>query len=229
MGVVEFSVLGAVQKFRSLIAGPTPPAASAAEGEEVTRQTSGPPSPATPTRSRSGAADTTPPLPARPGGGRRAIALRRQISSPQLLRCHAVRRGDGEDDDEPGVQFFTPGNDYLHDFSDTDSLSVSTPNGVARSLTPSPLDSPTWMVGHNDASPTSKRNERLSLDSLGCDTRLNGGIADRSGGDMTRYPADFDANVWLPPSPEDEGDDVEARLFGFDYEDDEAGDRKSVV
>lgn len=90
MGVVEFSVLGAVQKFRSLIAGPTPPAA-AAEGEEVARQTSGPPSPATPTRSRSGAADTTPPLPARPGGGRRAIALRRQISSPQLLRCHAVR------------------------------------------------------------------------------------------------------------------------------------------
>lgn len=85
------------------------------------------------------------------------------------------------------------------------------------------------MVGHNDASPTSKRNERLSLDSLGCDTRLNGGIADRSGGDMTRYPADFDANVWLPPSPEDEGDDVEARLFGFDYEDDEAGDSGKLL
>uniref|UniRef100_A0A0E0LV19 1-phosphatidylinositol-3-phosphate 5-kinase n=1 Tax=Oryza punctata TaxID=4537 RepID=A0A0E0LV19_ORYPU len=234
MGVVDFSVLGAVQKFRSLIAGPTPAAAAAADDEEegVARRTSGPPSPATPTRSRSGAVaavDTTPPLPARPGGGRRAIALRRQISSPQLLRCHAVRRGDGEDDDEPGVQFFTPGNDYLHDFSDTDSLSVSTPNGIARSLTPSPLESPTWMVGHNDGSPTSKRNERLSLDSLGCDTRLNGGITDRRGGDMTRYPVDFDANIWLPPSPEDEGDDVEARLFGFDDEDDGAGDSGKLL
>uniref|UniRef100_A0A0D9X822 1-phosphatidylinositol-3-phosphate 5-kinase n=1 Tax=Leersia perrieri TaxID=77586 RepID=A0A0D9X822_9ORYZ len=166
----------------------------------------------------------TPPLPARPGG-RRAIALRRQISSPQLLRCHAVRRGDGEDDDEPGVQFFTPGNDpYLHDFSDTDSLSVNTPNGIARSFTPSPLESPTWMVAQNDGSPTYRSNERFSLDSLGYDTKLNVSIMDRSGVDMARYPVDFDADIWFPPPPEDEGDDAESRLFGFDDEDDEAAD-----
>ncbi|XP_006659418.3 putative 1-phosphatidylinositol-3-phosphate 5-kinase FAB1C [Oryza brachyantha] len=224
MGVADFSVLGAVHKFRSLIAGPTPSTATA--DEDAIRRTSGPPSPATPTRSASPV--DMPPLPAR-SGGRRAIALRRQISSPQLLRCHAVRRGDGEDDDEPGVQFFTPGNDYLHDFSDTDSLSVSTPNGIIRSLTPSPLESPTWMVGQNDASPTSKRDERLSLDSLGCDTKPYGGVTDRSQGEMTRSPVDFDANIWLPPPPEDEGDDAESRLFGFDDEDDEAGDSGKLL
>ncbi|KAL5231559.1 hypothetical protein ABZP36_030335 [Zizania latifolia] len=214
MGVADFSVLGAVQKFRSLIAGPPPAAADGDHG------TSGPPSPATP-RSRSSAGASpmdTPPLPAR-SGGRRAIALRRQISSPQLLRCHTARRGDGEDDDEPRVQFFTPGNDYLHDFSDTDSVSVSTPNGINRSLTPSPLESPTWLAGQNNGIPTPKRNERFSLDSLGCDTKLNGSMTD-----MIHHPVDYEANIWCPPPPEDEGDDVESRLFGFDDEDGEAGD-----
>ncbi|KAF0899302.1 hypothetical protein E2562_015948 [Oryza meyeriana var. granulata] len=151
------------------------------------------------------------------------------MTSLGVVDYATCRRGDGEEDDEPGVQFFTPGNDYLHDFSDTDSLSVSTPNGIIRSLTPSPLESPTWMVGQNDGSPTSKRNERISLDSLGCDTKLNYSFTDRSGGDMARYPVDFDANIWLPPPPEDEGDDAELRLFGFNDEDDEAGDSGKLL
>ncbi|KAL6596092.1 hypothetical protein ACP70R_047456 [Stipagrostis hirtigluma subsp. patula] len=226
MGVVDFSVLGAVQKVRSFIAGPAPADSTAADVRP----------PATP-RSRSGGAspsDSPPPPAARPGG-RRAIALRRQISSPQLLRCPAVRRVDGEDDYDPGVQFFTPGNDFLRDFSDTDSVSVSTPDGINRSLTPSPLESPSWMVRESDGSPTYRKNGRFSPDSpgygpkatVGSDCSLeqiNGSVIDRGGErNTTQYPVDFGANIWCPPPPEDEGDDIESRLFGFDDEDDEVG------
>ncbi|KAL6862448.1 hypothetical protein ACP4OV_016789 [Aristida adscensionis] len=237
MGVVDFSVLGAVQKVRSFIAGPTP--ADAAAAAEVARP------PATP-RSRSGGASPSdspppPPLAAARSGGRRAIALRRQISSPQLLRCCPVRRGDDEDDYETGIQFFTPGNDFLHDFSDTDSVSVSTPNDINRSLTPSPLESPTWMVKQNDGSPTSRKNGHLSADSPGYGTnttvrsdgaleQINGSVTDRTGeGNITQYPVDFGAKIWYPPPPEDEGDDIESRLFGFDDEDDEVGDSSRLL
>ncbi|KAL5222683.1 hypothetical protein ABZP36_027396 [Zizania latifolia] len=212
MGVVDFSVLGAVQKFRSLIAGPTPGA------DDGSNRTSGPPLPSTP-RSRSSAGASpmdTPPLPARSGVGAPSPSAAR---SPRRSCSAATLPGDAEGDDEPGVQFFTPGNDYLHDFSDTDSVSVATPNEINKSLTPSPLESPTWLVGQNDGTPTSKRNECFSLDSLGCDTKLNGSITN-----MTHHHVDFDANIWCPPLPEDEGDDVESRLFGFNDEDDEAGD-----
>ena len=80
MGVVDFSVLGALQKVRSFVAGATP--AEAADGRP----------PATP-RSRSGgpSPENSPPPASTRSEGRRAIALRRQISSPQLLRCRAVR------------------------------------------------------------------------------------------------------------------------------------------
>ncbi|XP_062191720.1 putative 1-phosphatidylinositol-3-phosphate 5-kinase FAB1C [Phragmites australis] len=224
MGMVDFSVLGAVQKVRSFIAGPTP-----ADGRP----------PATP-RSRSGGlspADSPPPPPpaAARSGGRRAIALRRQISSPQLLRCGAVSRADEEDDYESGVQFFTPGNGFLHDFSDTDSVSVSTPNEINRSLTPSPLESPSWMR-ENNGSPTYRKNGRFSPDSPGYGTKasvgsdgplehMNNSVTDKGGeGNRTQYPVDFGANIWCPPPPEDEGDDIESRLFGFDDKDDEVGD-----
>jgi 1-phosphatidylinositol-3-phosphate 5-kinase len=84
MGVVDFSVLGALKKVRSFVAGPTPAEATAeADGR----------SPLATPGSRSGGpspTDSPPPAAAR-SGGRRAIALRRQISSPQLLRCRAVR------------------------------------------------------------------------------------------------------------------------------------------
>ena len=78
---MDFSVLGALQKVRSFVAGPSP--AEAADGRPAATTPmsgSGGPSPA----------DSPPPAAAR-SGGRRAIALRRQISSPQLLRCRAVR------------------------------------------------------------------------------------------------------------------------------------------
>ena len=80
MGVVDFSVLGALQKVRSFVAGPTPVEAADGRPAATPMSGSGGPSPA----------DSPPPVAAR-SGGRRAIALRRQISSPQLLRCRAVR------------------------------------------------------------------------------------------------------------------------------------------
>ncbi|KAG2584018.1 hypothetical protein PVAP13_6KG256900 [Panicum virgatum] len=228
MGVVDFSVLGALQKVRSFVAGPSP--AEAADGRPAATTPmsgSGGPSPA----------DSPPPAAAR-SGGRRAIALRRQISSPQLLRCRAVSRADGNDDLEPGVQFFTPGNDFLHDFSDTDSVSVSTPNGINRSLTPSPLESPTWMVKQNDSPPRSRKNGGFSPDPPGYGTtasdgpveQMNGSITGSSGeGSKTQNPVDFGANIWCPPPPEDEDDDIESRLFGFDDEDDNVGDSSGLL
>ncbi|KAK1607812.1 hypothetical protein QYE76_031485 [Lolium multiflorum] len=223
MGVVEFSVLGAVQKFRALITGSTAPAAN-----EEPRRASPPPLPPTPPRSGDvSPADSPPPAAAR-SGGRRAIAVRRQISSPQLLRCHAVRRADGEENDETGVQFFTPGNDYLHDFSDTES--VSTANELNRSTTLSPLKSPTWMVWQNDGTQSSRRNGRFSLDSHGHGTKLYGSVTCSCvEGDTAEHPVDFDANIWCPPLPEDEGDDAESRLFGFDDEDDEVEESSNLL
>ncbi|RLN04676.1 putative 1-phosphatidylinositol-3-phosphate 5-kinase FAB1C [Panicum miliaceum] len=231
MGVVDFSVLGALQKVRSFVAGPTPAEAADGRPPATPMPRSGGPSPA----------DSPPPAAAR-CGGRRAIALRRQISSPQLLRCRAVSRADDDDDDhEPGVPFFTPGNDFLHDFSDTDSVSVSTPNGINRSLTPSPLESPTWMVKQNDSPPRSRKNCGFSPDPPGYGTtaslgsggpleQMNGNITDSSGeGSKTHNPVDFDANIWCPPPPEDENDDIESRLFGFDDEDEDVGDSSGLL
>jgi 1-phosphatidylinositol-3-phosphate 5-kinase len=154
-----------------------------------------------------------------------------------LYKC---RRADDEDDDEPGVQFFTHGNDFLHDFSDTESVSVSTPHDINRSLTPSPLESPTWMVKQNDSSPISRKNGRFSPDSPGYGTKaslgsdgspqqINGSVTDSGDGSKTQYPVEFGANIWCPPPPEDEGDDIESRLFGFQDEDDEAGDSSGLL
>ncbi|TVU05784.1 hypothetical protein EJB05_48967 [Eragrostis curvula] len=229
MGVVDFSVLGAVKKVTSFIAGPTSAEAAAADGRP----------PAMP-RSRSGSAspaESPPPVAAR-SGDRRAIALRRQISSPQLLRCPSVRQADNEDDYQPGVQFFTPGNDFY--FSDTDSISVSTPNEINRSLTPSPLESPSWMRG-DDGSPTFRKNGHFSPDSPGYGTKttvqpdgaleqINERVTARGReGNIPQYPADFGANIWSPPPPEDEGDDIESSLFGFDDDDDEVGDSSRLL
>ncbi|GJN03572.1 hypothetical protein PR202_ga21028 [Eleusine coracana subsp. coracana] len=241
MGVVDFPVL---QKVRSFIAGPRPADDAPADGRP----------PAMP-RSRSGSAspvESPPPSAAARSGGRSAIALRRQISSPQLLRYPSVRycatppiavalfrRPNEEDDYQPGVQFFTPGNDFLHDFSDTDSISVSTPNEINRSLTPSPLESPSWTRG-DDGSPTYRKNGCFSPDSPGYGTQailksdaaleqINGSITARIGGNTPQYPVDFGSNIWCPPPPEDEGDDIESTLFGFDDEDDEVGDSSRIL
>jgi 1-phosphatidylinositol-3-phosphate 5-kinase len=144
---------------------------------------------------------------------------------------------DHKDDYQPGVQFFTPSNDFLHDFSDTDSISVSTPNEINRSLTPSPLESPSSMRG-DDGSPTYRKNGRFSPDSPGYGTKanlqsdgelkqINGSITARGEGNPP--PVDFDANIWCPPPPQHEGDDIESCLFGCDDEDDEVGDSSSLL
>ncbi|CAO2169158.1 unnamed protein product [Urochloa humidicola] len=235
MGVVDFSVLGALKKVRSFVAGPAAAEAAAAAAAD------GRPPPVTPVSRSEGPspADSPPPAAAR-SGGRRAIALRRQISSPQLLRCRGLSRAEGEGDCEPGVQIFAPGNDFLHDFSDADSVSVSTPNGINRSLTTSPLESPTWMLKQDDSPPRSRKNDCFSPDSPGYGTKAslgsdgpleqNGSVTDSSGkGSKTQDPVDFGANIWLPPPPEDEDDDVESSLFGFDDEDDDVGGSSGLL
>jgi 1-phosphatidylinositol-3-phosphate 5-kinase len=48
-------------------------------------------------------------------------------------------------------------------------------------------------------------------------------------GDTAEHPVDFDANIWCPPLPEDEGDDAESGLFGFDDEDDEVEESSNLL
>jgi 1-phosphatidylinositol-3-phosphate 5-kinase len=57
--------------------------------------------------------------------------------------------------------------------------------------------------------------------------QINGSITARGEGNPP--PVDFDANIWCPPPPEDEGDDIESSLFGFDDEDDEVGDSSRLL
>ncbi|GJN16180.1 hypothetical protein PR202_gb03140 [Eleusine coracana subsp. coracana] len=119
------------------------------------------------------------------------------------------------------------------------SVSVSTPNEINRSLTSSPLESPSWMRG-DDGSPTYRKNGCFSPDSPGYGTQailkadaaleqINGSVTARIGGNTPQYPVDFGANIWCPPPPEDEGDDIESSLFGFDDEDDEVGDSSRIL
>ncbi|KAG0523664.1 hypothetical protein BDA96_07G142500 [Sorghum bicolor] len=97
------------------------------------------------------------------------------------------------------------------------------------------------MVKQNASSPISRKNGHFSPDSPGYGTKaslgsdgslqqMNGNITDSGGeGSKTQYPVDFGANIWCPPPPEDEGDDIESRLFGFDDEDDEVGYSSGVL
>jgi 1-phosphatidylinositol-3-phosphate 5-kinase len=79
MGVVDFPVL---QRVRSFIVGPTP-TDDTADGRSQSGNLSH-------THAESPLPPPPSPTAARSGGGR-SIALRRQISSPQLLRYPAIR------------------------------------------------------------------------------------------------------------------------------------------
>jgi 1-phosphatidylinositol-3-phosphate 5-kinase len=58
---------------------------------------------------------------------------------------------------------------------------------------------------------------------------MNDSATDSSGeGSKNRNPVDFGANIWCPPPPEDEGDDIESSLFGFD-EDDDVADSSTLL
>lgn len=115
--------------------------------------------------------------------------------------------------DEPGVQSLASGTDFLHDFSDTES-SVS--NSVYRSMTPSPAESPTCVVRLDDAS---DRDATTLTDSDDARELVSPGSFS---GERSARIADFGDAIWCPPPPEDERDDVESRIFGFDDDDDDA-------
>ncbi|XP_062194736.1 putative 1-phosphatidylinositol-3-phosphate 5-kinase FAB1C [Phragmites australis] len=128
--------------------------------------------------------------------------------------CRDIRRV-AEEADEPRVQFLVPGTDFLHDFSDTDS-SVS--NSMYRSMTPSPAESPTCAVRQDDAS---DHDAVTMTDSDDAREQVSASIVDEGEEvNASSCIVNFGDDIWCPPPPEDEGDDVESRLFGFDDEGD---------
>ncbi|CAL5081388.1 unnamed protein product [Urochloa decumbens] len=131
--------------------------------------------------------------------------------------CRDIRRAEEEAADEPGAQFLAPGTDFLHDFSDTDS-SVSVSNSMYRSMTPSPAESPTCMVRMDDTSD----QDVTTTDLDDAREQVSATIADE-GEEVNALSCivDFGDDIWCPPPPEDERDDVESRIFGIDDEDDD--------
>lgn len=119
--------------------------------------------------------------------------------------------------DEPRAQFLAPGTDFLHDFSDTDSsVSISIP--MYRSMTSSPAESPTCIVRLDDTSD----HDVTTTDSDDAREKVIAGITDE--GEEIKILSrivDFGDDIWCPPPPEDERDDVESRIFGIDDDDDD--------
>ncbi|XP_008800771.2 putative 1-phosphatidylinositol-3-phosphate 5-kinase FAB1C isoform X3 [Phoenix dactylifera] len=170
---------------------------------------------------------------------------RRQFSSPRMLRCSTCRSDEEEVVDESGKQFFSPLSSFSHDVSDIDTISTSTGNEIYsfKSITPSPLDSPSRAVEQEDVSPMSRKIGLFDQDSPGYLRKLGGesedllehgnrctydnlSIYQNQESQKAQQPLDFENNwdIWHPPPPEDEGDDVEAGFFEYDDEDDEVGD-----
>jgi len=125
---------------------------------------------------------------------------------------------DEEVADEPGAQFVASATDFLQDFSDTES-SVS--NSMYRSMTPSPAESPTCAVRLDDASDPDATTLTDSDDARELVSAAS--IAgERDVVNASAHIVDFGDAIWCPPPPEDERDDVESRIFGFDDDDDDA-------
>ncbi|CAN6210655.1 unnamed protein product [Urochloa humidicola] len=215
MGVLEF----AVEKARSLAAGADHERCHVQKGElariETRRRQEVGDGMGTP-RAQGADSPVGPPTPprrppeARSGGEGDA--------GPRChLPCRDIRQEEEEAADEPGAQFLAPGTDFLHDFSDTDS-SVSVSNSMYRSMTPSPAESPTCMVRLDD---TSDHDVTTMTDSDDSREQVSASIADE--GEEVKALSrivDFGDDIWCPPPPEDERDDVESRIFGIDDEDD---------
>ena len=147
--------------------------------------------------------------------------------------------------DASGKQFLSPLSSFSQDVSDIDTISTSTGNEIYsfKSITPSPLDSPSKAVEQGDVSPMPGKIGLFDQDSPGFLRKLGGesedslehgsnctydnlSIYQNQESQKTQQPLDFVNNwaIWYPPPPEDEGDDVEAGFFEYDDEDDEVGD-----
>nr|XP_010909652.1 putative 1-phosphatidylinositol-3-phosphate 5-kinase FAB1C isoform X2 [Elaeis guineensis] len=169
----------------------------------------------------------------------------RQFSSAQMLRCSTCRSDMEGVVDEAGKQFLSPLIEFSQDVSDIDAISTCTVNEICsfKSMTSSPLDSPSRTVEKGDVSPMSRKIGLFDQDSLRYLRKPGGESEDllEHGSDCTydnlsvyqnqdcqkaQQPLDFENNleIWYPPPPEDEGDDVETGVFEYDDDDDEVGD-----
>nr|CAB3457016.1 unnamed protein product [Digitaria exilis] len=225
MGVPEF----AVEKARSLAAAADHDRCHVQKGElariETRRRQEADHGVSTP-RAQGAASPLGPPTPPR-----RPPEARSGGEGDAGPRCHppccGIRRVEEEEAaDAPGAQFLAPGTDFLHDFSDTDS-SVSVRNSMYRSMTPSPAESPTCMVRLDD---TSDHDVTTTSESDDAREQVTAGISDE-GEDVNTLSriVDFGDDIWCPPSPEDERDDVESRIFGIDDEDDDISSEPSCL
>ncbi|CAN6166903.1 unnamed protein product [Urochloa humidicola] len=222
MGVLEF----AVETARSLAAGADHERCHVQKGELARietrrRQEAGHGGVGTP-RAQGAASPVGPPTPPR-----RPPEARSGAEGDTGPRCHPpcrdIRRAE-EAADESGAQFLAPGTDFLHDFSDSDS-SVSVSNSMYRSMTPSPAESPTCTVRQDD---TSDHDVTTTTDSDDARDQVAASIADE-GEEVNALSriVDFGDDIWCPPLPEDERDDVESRIFGIDDEDDDISSEPS--
>uniref|UniRef100_A0A0E0M102 1-phosphatidylinositol-3-phosphate 5-kinase n=1 Tax=Oryza punctata TaxID=4537 RepID=A0A0E0M102_ORYPU len=213
-------MVGAVEKVRSIVASHAPghveqrKGAAAADGEARRRyREEGAPRP----RSPESPSVFEPPTPPRRASEARS-GTKRDAAPCSPPPCCDIRRAD-EEIDEPRVQFFAPGTYFSHDFSDTDS-SVSVANSMYRSVTPSPSESPT--VRQNYAS---DHGATTMSDSDDAREHVSASIASWCEEDhKSSRVVDFGDDIWYPPPPEDESDDIESKLCAFDDEDNEYGD-----
>ncbi|CAA6664291.1 unnamed protein product [Spirodela intermedia] len=177
---------------------------------------------------------------AEPEEGTESLASPQQRSSPPSLHCSTASFDDEEEEEEeedgecPGKHFWSPCSIFSQDVSDVDPSSFSTGNEFYnfKCLTPSPLDSPnSYEPGkldllEQDPLDNLRSSERVTGDrvELACarDDKL---IHFDSKAQEDSKPLDIENNdqLWLPPPPKDEGDDVENGYFEYDDEEDGVG------
>ncbi|KAF7058828.1 hypothetical protein CFC21_065805 [Triticum aestivum] len=227
MGVLDFAVMGAPEKTRSLVAdhpqrhmhkgGTDGDALARIETRRRRSVGLGGGPPGRPNSPASPAEPPTTPLRAPEARSRSKGDVAPRSPPPD----RDIRQADDEEAHEPRVQFLAPGTYFLNDLSDTDS-SVSVSNSTYRSMTPSPTESPTCAARQNDGA-------IAAIDSDDAHDLADVSIAENS--KASHVPScifDFGENIWCPPPPEDEIDDAESRLFGFDDDDDEIGDSNNI-
>ncbi|XP_020114885.1 putative 1-phosphatidylinositol-3-phosphate 5-kinase FAB1C [Ananas comosus] len=165
----------------------------------------------------------------------------RQFPSPLATCCSSVRREEDGEDEDSGRQFLTRVSSFSRDIWDTDSISMSTGNEMY-SVSSSLFDSPYREAELGDITPTSRRtasfgqdsptySRKLDVESAELPENTNSSIYD----DLSFYrsqesqeaqqPFDYksDEQIWYPPKPEVEEDDMETGLVDEDDETSEPG------
>ncbi|XP_047341042.1 putative 1-phosphatidylinositol-3-phosphate 5-kinase FAB1C [Impatiens glandulifera] len=167
--------------------------------------------------------------------------------SPILVR-RSPSRSD-EEGDYSARSFFSPSSDYGNDGSDIDSSSLSLRRDFYsfKSYASSSYDSPSrihiisnrgedTVNQEHCETPKSQSGGSFNQDTMVVKYPETGNLENNNQcsndmsmfndrGDKFQKPLDFDNNtqIWLPPAPEDEYDEIESNLFAYD-DDDEIGD-----